>query len=91
MVDAVEVEKLGRPTVTIVHDAYARAAQLHADALGMPSLPLVIEPAPVRGGVSVDVRELAVAKFETLLRGVLARHAVEEPDEHGASVGGSRV
>jgi hypothetical protein len=52
--DAVEFEKLGKPTVTMGHDAFEKAAHLHAEALGLPTLQLIFEPAPAGGNVPED-------------------------------------
>ena len=55
MFDAVEFEKLGKPTITMGHDTFAKAAYLHAEALGLPQVPMIFEPAPAGGNVPDDV------------------------------------
>jgi hypothetical protein len=82
VVDAVEVERRGKPTVTIVHDAFERAARLHARALGMPDLPLLVEPAPRGGTINFEVKELARRKLADLLSALTAgpRPAEVGPD-----------
>lgn len=72
MVDAVEIERRGKPTVTIVHDVFERAARLHARALGMPELPLLVEPTPRGGTINFDVKELARQKLDDVIRALTA-------------------
>ncbi len=55
MFDAVELEKLGKPTITMGHDTFEKAAHLHAEALGLPDLNLIFEPPPAGGNVPEDV------------------------------------
>lgn len=59
MRDAVELEKNGKPTVTISHDKFERASHIHARSLGMPDLVFLIEPAPKGGNISTNVKDLA--------------------------------
>jgi hypothetical protein len=66
--DAVELEENGKPTITISHDKFERAAKSHAKGLGMPDLPLLIEPAPKGGNVSTDVRDIAEANLDLVVR-----------------------
>lgn len=68
MRDAVELEQQGKPTITIAHDAFERASRAHAKSLGMPDLPLLVEPAPKGGNISTDVRELAEASLDLVIR-----------------------
>ena len=42
MLDAFDFETQGRPTITICHDTFERAARNHATALGLPDLPLLV-------------------------------------------------
>ncbi|HKP17921.1 MAG TPA: hypothetical protein VJT84_05530 [Gaiellaceae bacterium] len=51
MFDAVELEKLGKPTLTMGHETFEKAAHLHAEALGLPGLQLIFEPPPAGGNV----------------------------------------
>lgn len=68
MFDAIEIEKRGIPTITIAHDTFAAAAALHAKVLGLPEIPVVIEPLPQSGVVSDDVEGVA----DDTIDGVLA-------------------
>jgi hypothetical protein len=72
VVDAVEIERRGKPTITVVHDAFEKAARLHARALGMADLPLLIEPTPKGGTISFDVEELADRKLAEVLAALTA-------------------
>ena len=68
MRDAVELEKLGKPTVTISHDKFERASHVHARSLGMPDLCFLVEPAPKSGNVSTEVKELARENIDMVVR-----------------------
>jgi hypothetical protein len=46
VLDAVDAERLGVPTLTIIEEKFARAARLHSRVHGLPDLPLIIEPTP---------------------------------------------
>ena len=67
-----ELEENGKPTITISHDKFERAAKSHAKGLGMPDLPLLVEPAPKGGNISTDVRELAEANLDLVIRSLTA-------------------
>ena len=56
MNDAAKLEKLGRPTNTIVHDSFKKSASLHAESLSLPDLPFLVEPQPK--GFEIDYVEL---------------------------------
>ena len=73
MFDAIEMEKRGFPTVTIVHDVFANVAKLHARVLGLPEIPTIIEPAPESGVVSDRIEEFADETYEQLLSALLDR------------------
>jgi hypothetical protein len=45
ILDAIHLEALGVPTVTIVQDRFEPAAKIHARIGGLPDLPLFVEPA----------------------------------------------
>jgi hypothetical protein len=45
VLDAVQIERLGKPTITVVQDRFFFAAQMHASGLGLPNLPFLVEPA----------------------------------------------
>ena len=66
MFDAVEFEKLGKPTITMGHDTFEKAAHLHAEALGLQQLPLIFEPAPAGGNVP-DEAPLTAEQFAQVI------------------------
>lgn len=78
MFDAIEIEKRGIPTVTIVHDVFAAVASLHARTLHMPDVPLIIEPAPESGVVGSHIEEVADATINELLASLTAEDTVED-------------
>jgi hypothetical protein len=44
VIDAFDLEVQGKPTITICHSTFERAARTHALTVGLPDLPLLIEP-----------------------------------------------
>ena len=72
MYDAIEIEKRGIPTVTIAHDTFAAAATLHAKVLGLPEIPVVVEPLPESGVVSEDIDGVADDTFAQVLAALIA-------------------
>ena len=73
MQDAVDLELQGKPTITISHDTFERAARNHAAAMGLPDLPLLVEPAPKGGNLTKEARELAERSFERVLAALTSR------------------
>ncbi len=73
MIDAFDFETKGRPTITICHDSFERAARNHASALGLPDLPLLVEPAPRAGNLTIDARELAERSLARVVAALTAR------------------
>lgn len=49
MHDSSQLERRGRPTVTVAHDNFAAAARTQARGLRLPDLPLAIFPRPQPG------------------------------------------
>jgi hypothetical protein len=60
VLDAVELEIRGRPTVTIVEERFERAARLHARVADMPLLPLIVESTPQGGAIQRGFDESSV-------------------------------
>ncbi len=90
MRDAVELERRGKPTITVTHDKFERAARSHAKSLGIPDLRLLIEPAPRGGSISADVRHIAEANLDLVIRSLTSSKAGEPSQEPGGpEVGGS--
>jgi len=71
--DAVELERRGKPTITIAHDKFERAARAHARSLGMPDLPLLVEPAPKGGNLSSDAPQVARANLDLVIRSLTSQ------------------
>lgn len=57
VLDAVQLEAMGKPTVTIIQDRFEKAARLHARNLGLPGVAMLIEPAPGEGNGQFEAAE----------------------------------
>ncbi len=73
MLDAFDLEVKGCPTITICHAPFERAARRHASALGLPDLPLLIEPAPTASNLTTDPREVAHKSLDRVIAALTAR------------------
>lgn len=73
MLDAFDFESQGKPTITVCHDTFERAARNHAAALGLPDLPLLVEPAPKGGNLTTDPRDLAERSLDRVVAALTAR------------------
>ncbi len=73
MLDAFDLETQGKPTITICHDTFERAARNHAAAMGLPDLPLLVEPAPKSGNLTTNPRDLAERDLDRLIAALTAR------------------
>lgn len=69
MLDAVNLERLGVPTVTVVTEPFTVAAETVARSLGMPDVPRVVIP---HDYLSEDTDAIA-KKLEPLLDDILDR------------------
>lgn len=69
MLDAVNLERLGIPTVTVVTEPFTVAADTVARSLGMPDIPRVVVP---HDYLSEDTDAIA-KKLEPLLEEILDR------------------
>ncbi len=59
MLDAIYLENMGKPTLTIIQDRFSKAATLHAKAGGLPQIRFLVEPAPAEGiSIQRDVKQL---------------------------------
>lgn len=77
MHDAVDLELQGRPTITICHDTFERAARTHAAAFGLPDLPLLVEPAPAGGNLTREAPALAARSLERVVAALTALPVAE--------------
>jgi hypothetical protein len=73
VLDAFDFETQGKPSITICHDTFERAARNHATALGLPDLPLLVEPAPRGGNLTTDPRETAERNLPRVVAALTAR------------------
>jgi hypothetical protein len=73
VLDAFDLETQGKPTITICHDSFERAARNHAAAMGLPDLPLLIEPAPRGGNLTTNARELAERNLDRVVAALTRR------------------
>lgn len=68
-----DLELQGIPTITIAHDTFERAARSHATALGLPDLPLLVEPAPRGGNLTNEAHALAARSLERVVAALIRR------------------
>lgn len=68
MADAIELEKLGVPTVVISEDAFEAPARLRARMLKLPDLPIVVVPRAKNAGE--DLVKATDAVFDRLIAGI---------------------
>jgi hypothetical protein len=67
LLDAVNLEKLGVPSLTFVTEPFAHAARTHARIHGMPELPLVIVPSDYLDRSDEAVREKLAPLIEEIV------------------------
>ena len=70
MLDALAMEAAGLPTITIIGDRFEAAARLHAEAGGLPDLPLLIEPTSQDTTITNDGLGVALAHYDEVVRAV---------------------
>lgn len=59
MLDALLFESRGIPTITLIQDRFEVAARLHAEAGGLPALPMLVEPSPGVSNIPPDPEVVA--------------------------------
>ncbi len=69
MLDHVNLERMGIPTVTFVTEPFESAARTHADIHGMPGLPVIIVPQDYLAEPSDDV---VIARDQAVFDAVVA-------------------
>jgi hypothetical protein len=74
LLDHVNLERMGIPTVTFVTEPFESAARTHADIHGMPDLPLIIVPQDYLEEPSDDT---VIARDQAVFDAVVA--ALTEP------------
>jgi len=73
VLDAFDLETQGKPTITICHDTFERAARNHAATMGLPDLPLLVEAAPRGGNLTTDARDVAERNLARVIAALTAR------------------
>jgi hypothetical protein len=73
VLDAQQLEKMGLPTITICHAPFETAARQHATTLGLPNLPLLIEPAPKGSNLTTNAPEVAARAFDRVIASLTKR------------------
>ncbi len=72
MHDAVQFETNGLPHVFVLSTEFAEAAQVQADALGLPAVRRVFVPHPIQDATDEELRAKADAIFDELLEALIA-------------------
>src|SRR5262249_59938170 len=78
--DSVEIEKAGRPAVTVVTEAFEGAAAARAAVLGLPEHPRVIVEHPLASRTPSEVEKVASAAATRIAAG-LSRDIAPLPAE----------
>lgn len=78
MFDAIEIEKRGVPTLTIVHDTFETAAKMHAEILGLAEVPLLVEPTPKSGSATTDPEGVAAEHWQEILAALVRDDGARE-------------
>ncbi len=68
--DSVEIEKTGRPAVTVVTEAFQTAADARAAVLGLPEHPRVIVEHPLASRTPSEIEKVAVAAAARIAAGL---------------------
>ena len=68
--DSVEIERHGRPAVTVVTEAFRTAALARAAVLGLPEHPAVIVEHPLASRTPSEVEKVAVAAAARIAAGL---------------------
>ena len=68
--DSVEIEKQGRPAVTVVTEAFQAAAEARAAVLGLPEHPRVIIEHPLASRMPSEVEKVAIAAAARIAAGL---------------------
>jgi hypothetical protein len=69
--DAIALERLGIPTVTICTDGFLAGGRMQAESLGMPQYPILCVPQRYITHAPQEVRALAEAAVEEVLKRLL--------------------
>jgi hypothetical protein len=75
VLDAHDLERMGKPTITICHAPFETAARKHAATLGLANLPLLIEPAPKGSNLTKNAPELAARSLDRVIAALTKRES----------------
>jgi hypothetical protein len=84
ILDAIEIEGMGTPTITIIQDRFEKAALLHAKNLGLTGVRLLIEPAPIEGSLQFDVDQIVEDKWGDIIAALTVDVADSDDPLRGA-------
>lgn len=73
VLDGVEIQKRGKPSITVVEKNFEKAARLHARVAGCADLPLLVEPTP--GTPEFDPDSFVESKMTQILEAFLVNPA----------------
>lgn len=69
--DSVDVERKGRPAVTVVTEAFVVAATARASVLGLPEHPRVVVEHPLASRTLPEVEQMAAAAAARVAAGLV--------------------
>jgi hypothetical protein len=75
VLDAINLERLGRPTITIVQDRFETIAEMFASSFGMPELSFLVEPSPDGASILRDVDALVAENLNAIVRSLSTEEA----------------
>ncbi len=69
--DALDVELLGRPTVTLVSEPFKKLVHFEAEALGIPDIPILTVPHPVATRTDAELEKWADGLIESVVKSLV--------------------
>ena len=73
MLDSVNLERMGVPTVTVVTEPFVPAAEAAARSLSLPDLPMVVVPHDYLNETDEDIRKKLGIVLDDLIEKLLVR------------------
>ena len=73
VLDGIAMEAAGLPSITIIGDRFEAAARLHAEAAGLPELPMLIEPSGGSVSIELDGKQVAEANFSLVVEALTGK------------------
>jgi hypothetical protein len=84
VLDAIALENMGKPTLTIIQDRFSKAATQCAMAGGLPQIRFLVEPAPGEGiSIQRDVEPLIRDNLPSILGALTKPIDAPGPDLSG--------